>query len=49
MTYKEFTQKLAQTCSSYELAENITGHIMDTENNYDWDAEIPNEYVRIHL
>ena len=49
MTYGKFTEELAKGCSSYELAENITGHIMDMEECYDWNAQIPKEYIEIHL
>lgn len=49
MSYREFTERLSKSCSSYELAENITGHIMDDEGCYDWDATIPENYVKIHL
>lgn len=49
MTYKKFTEKLSKSCSSYDLAENITGHIMDDEECFDWGAEIPEKYVKIHL
>jgi hypothetical protein len=49
MSYREFTERLSKTCSCYELAENITGHIMDDEDCYDWDATIPENYVKIHL
>lgn len=49
MTYRKFTQELSESCSSYELAENITGHIMDSENCFDWAAEIPEKYIKIHL
>lgn len=49
MTYRKFTEELSKSCSSYELAENITGHIMDCEKCYDWKAQIPKEYIKIHL
>ena len=49
MTYRKFTEELSKRCSSYELAQNITGHIMDYENCYEWEAEIPQEYMETHL
>ena len=49
MTYRQFTKKLAESCSRYEYAENITGHIMEMEDCYDWGAEIPEKYIKIHL
>lgn len=49
MTYREFTNELATSCSCHELAENITGHIMDSEDCWDWDAKIPEKYIRIHM
>lgn len=49
MNYREFTQELSESCSSFEFAQNITGYIMDAENCFDWQADIPENYVKIHL
>ena len=49
MNYRKFTEILSESCSCYELAENIVGHIMDEEDCYDWGAEIPAKYIKVHL
>lgn len=49
MTYRKFNECLGRTCSDQSFADNITGDIMDEEECWDWEAEIPEEYVKIHL
>ncbi len=42
MTWREYLEKvLMRECSSFELAQNIIGDLMDQYGSYDWDAAVP--------
>lgn len=49
MTYRKFWECLNRTCGHQSFTDNIVGDIMDTEECWDWDAEIPEKYIKIHL
>ena len=49
MTFKKFYECIRRQCSSDVWADNIVGEIMDTIECWDWDAIVPDEYVKIHL
>lgn len=49
MTFSEFYERLCDICSDEAFADNIVGYIMDETECWEWDAIIPDQYVKIHL
>ena len=49
MTFRKFHECLCRVCSSVAFADNIVGDIMDDIECWDWDALIPDKYIKIHL
>lgn len=49
MTFRQFYESLRRTTSSDCWADNIVGNIMDELECWDWDAIVPERYIKIHL
>lgn len=41
MTWNEYLDQLMSQGSSFDLAQNVVGHLMDLYEDYEWDSEIP--------
>ena len=49
MNVRQFEAALIKSGVGEVHAGNIVGHIMDDLDCYEWGAEVPAEYIKIHL
>ena len=49
MTFRTFHARLCQICSNMAFADSIVGNIMDEMEIWEWDAIVPDKYIKIHF